>query len=146
MRLLYKGREYHPRKAEMSAEEMSQIPDMPKGGPLEAYRKQATFKWKQVKLFFEDMEAINYREHIWETLRKDTLFDRCIDDIPMDKQKELAAKRMKRLAEYAFMGMTREDAYEFPLKRILFDEAIASWDIDASIKYSLHFEVSHQQS
>ena len=29
---------------------------------------------------------------------------------------------MKRLAEYAFL--TREDIFECPLKRILFDEAI----------------------
>ena len=46
---------------------------------------------------------------------------------------------MKRLAEYSFL--TREDTFEVPLKRMLYDEATVMWDIDASVKYSLHFQV-----
>ena len=46
---------------------------------------------------------------------------------------------MKRLNEYAFL--TKDEIFENPIKRILFDEAIIMWDIDCSIKYSLHFQM-----
>ena len=45
----------------MSEEDMNQIEDMPKGGPLEVYRKKASFNWKKMKLFFEDIDLINYK-------------------------------------------------------------------------------------
>ncbi|CAM6006636.1 unnamed protein product [Sphagnum balticum] len=45
----------------MSDTELSQIEDLPKGGPLEAYRKTASFNWKKMKLFFEDLELIKYK-------------------------------------------------------------------------------------
>lgn len=37
--------------------------------------------------------------------------------------------------------MTKEEIFENPVKRILFDEAIIMWDIDCSIKYSLNFQM-----
>ena len=45
----------------MSKNDIDQIPDMPKGGPLQVYRDKATFNWKKMKLFLDDIEFINYR-------------------------------------------------------------------------------------
>lgn len=45
----------------MASDELKQILDMPKGGPLQIYRDKATFDWKQMKLFLDDIEFINYR-------------------------------------------------------------------------------------
>lgn len=45
----------------MSEAELAQIPNVPKGGPLEEYRKQASFDWKKIKLFFEDFELTQYK-------------------------------------------------------------------------------------
>lgn len=67
------------------------------------------------------------------------MFVRSLEDPCIEKQKEISQKRVKRLNEYAFL--TKEEIYENPLKRILFDEAIIMWDIDCSIKYSLNFQV-----
>ena len=50
-----------------------------------------------------------------------------------------ATNRVKRLNEYAFL--TKEEIFENPVKRILFDEAIIMWNIECSIKCSLHFQV-----
>jgi hypothetical protein len=61
------------------------------------------------------------------------------EDPCMNKQKDIAYLRTKRLNEYAFL--TREELYENPIKRILFDEAVIMWNIECSIKYSLHFQV-----
>ena len=40
---------------------MSQIEDLPRGGPLAEYRKGATFNWKKMKLFFEELDLIQYK-------------------------------------------------------------------------------------
>jgi hypothetical protein len=48
--------------------------------------------------------------------------------------------RVKRLGEYAFL--TTEELYSNPLHRLYFDEALVMWDIDAVVKYSLHYQVS----
>jgi acyl-CoA oxidase len=45
----------------MSTVDNNLIPDVPKGGPLEEYRKKASFDWKQMKLFFEEPEHIRYK-------------------------------------------------------------------------------------
>ena len=45
----------------MSESDMSQIEDLPKGGPLEEYRKSATFNWKKMKLFFEELDLVLYK-------------------------------------------------------------------------------------
>ena len=45
----------------MSTSDMDQIEDLPKGGSLEAYRKAATFNWKKMKLFFEEIDLIKYK-------------------------------------------------------------------------------------
>lgn len=37
------------------------IADMPKGGPLQPYRDKASFSWKKLKLFFDNIELLNYR-------------------------------------------------------------------------------------
>lgn len=45
----------------MTDAELKKIPDVPRGGPLEEYRKQASFNWKKIKLFFEDYELTKYK-------------------------------------------------------------------------------------
>ncbi len=40
---------------------LSQIEDLPKGGPLEDYRQMASFNWKKMKLFFEEIDLIKYK-------------------------------------------------------------------------------------
>lgn len=48
--------------------------------------------------------------------------------------------RVKRLSEYAFL--THDELFQNPLHRLYFDEALCMWDIDAVVKYSLHYQVS----
>lgn len=40
------------------------IQDLPPG-PLDAYRKNVTFNWKQMKLFFEDAELLKVKVNIF---------------------------------------------------------------------------------
>jgi hypothetical protein len=43
------------------SEDLSQIEELPKGGPLEPYRQKSSFYWKKMKLFFEDIDLIQFR-------------------------------------------------------------------------------------
>ena len=61
----------------MSKNELDQIPDMPKGGPLQVYRDKATFNWKKMKLFLDDIEFINYRVRLIESLKLYSVFCFC---------------------------------------------------------------------
>ncbi len=45
----------------MSTEDLIQIDDLPKGGPLEKYREAASFDWKKMKLFFESIDLHKYK-------------------------------------------------------------------------------------
>lgn len=42
-------------------QDLAQIEDMPKGGPLENARSKASFNWKKLKLFIEDLDLHNYK-------------------------------------------------------------------------------------
>ncbi len=79
------------------------------------------------------------KENIWNTLRKDPLFIIPIEDPSINKQKEIAHRRVKRLNEYAFL--TDKELMENPLKRLMFDEALVMIDNDSNVKYSLHCQV-----
>jgi acyl-CoA oxidase len=45
----------------MSESDLAQLEDLPKGGPLDAYRTKASFNWKKMKLFFEELDLIKYK-------------------------------------------------------------------------------------
>lgn len=44
----------------MSGSEEPLLKDFPPG-PLDEYRKQASFDWKKLKLYFEDEELLRYK-------------------------------------------------------------------------------------
>ncbi|CAF0988482.1 unnamed protein product, partial [Brachionus calyciflorus] len=126
----------------MSFDETSQILDVPRGGPLELARAKSSFNWKKMKLFFEDLDLINYKNQIWDTLRKDADFIRPTEEPSLMEQKKICQKRCLKIKKYNFIN--EDIQMERPLKRILFDEAIVLWDIDTSVKYSLHFQMFEQ--
>ena len=45
----------------MSEIDLIEIEDVPKGGPLQEYREKASFNWKKMKLFFEELELIKFK-------------------------------------------------------------------------------------
>jgi hypothetical protein len=45
----------------MSEKDMEQLEEVPKGGPLAEYRQKASFNWKKLKLFFEELELTKYK-------------------------------------------------------------------------------------
>lgn len=77
------------------------IPNVPCGGPLEPYRKSASFDWRDLKLVVEGEEVIRFRNRIFRTLERDPIFARKPDEeLSREEQREITFKRFKRLMEY----------------------------------------------
>lgn len=77
-------------------------PDIPKG-PLSVYRARASFSSKELLLFWDDQDVVEFKETIFKTLENDPLFARSPGtDLPLDKQRELNFLRCKRIFEYDF--------------------------------------------
>lgn len=79
------------------------IPDWP-AGPLDEYRKRASFNWKTMKLAFEDEECIRLKNKVFSTLQKDPLFERTTWEEPTrDEERRKVLQRMKKIIEYNFV-------------------------------------------
>uniref|UniRef100_A0A8D8G9W4 Acyl-coenzyme A oxidase n=2 Tax=Culex pipiens TaxID=7175 RepID=A0A8D8G9W4_CULPI len=74
------------------------IPDLPRG-PLCEYRQRAKFSWKALKQVLEDPNVIRIRYDVWQKLEREPLFAPLSSTLPVDQQKERAAKQVKRIAE-----------------------------------------------
>lgn len=117
------------------------IENMKKGfpsGPLDSYRKQASFEWFEMKVFLEGGEDISrFKLNIWNTLEKDPLFDRVNDhNLSFDERRKLTMKRCTRLAEYNFL--TDDELMANPLLAQAFNDSIGAYDWSLSSKYLLN--------
>ena len=45
----------------MSDSDLNEIENVPKGGPLQEYRDKASFNWKKMKLFFEEIDLVKFK-------------------------------------------------------------------------------------
>lgn len=79
------------------------IPDWP-AGPLDEYRKRASFDWKRMKLAFEDEDVIRIKQKVFKTLEADPLFERTFWEEPTrDEERKKVMQRMKKIIEYNFL-------------------------------------------
>lgn len=85
-------------------EDLSFIPDVP-SGPLDPYRKTATFNWKRFKLALEeDIELLRLKYKVWKTIEKDPLFAPSAVTLPVEEQKRIAQLQVRRVIEYKFLS------------------------------------------
>ena len=123
------------------------IGNMKKGfasGPLDSYRRQASFDWFEMKVFVEGGEdVVEFKNNIWNTLAKDPLFDRANDSkLSFGERRRLTMKRCTKLAEYNFV--TDDDVMANPFFVQAFTDAIGSFDWSLSTKYLLNRTVSEK--
>ncbi|XP_052004250.1 peroxisomal acyl-coenzyme A oxidase 3 [Xyrauchen texanus] len=112
------------------------IPDLP-NGPLDIYRKKASFSWKDMMRFLEDDEIIAFKQHMFRTLENDPLFARLPgEDIPLEQMRELTFRRCKQLFKYNFL--TRDDIMQNPWKMTILNDCLGMYDWSLGAKYSLN--------
>ncbi|XP_056884218.1 peroxisomal acyl-coenzyme A oxidase 3 isoform X2 [Takifugu flavidus] len=106
-------------------------------GPLDIYRKKASFNWKEMLNFLEDEDIQAFKQHVFRTLENDPLFSRRPgEDLSMEKMRELTFLRVKKLFCYDFV--TDEELMANPLKLIYLNDFLGMYDWSMAGKFSLN--------
>uniref|UniRef100_A0A8I6G857 Acyl-coenzyme A oxidase n=1 Tax=Rattus norvegicus TaxID=10116 RepID=A0A8I6G857_RAT len=113
--------------------------DIPKG-PLSAYRARASFNSKELMLFWDGQDVLDFKKTIFSTLENDPLFARPFGaDLPLEKERELNFLRCKRVFEYGFFNA--EDMLKNPLKILVLMNCLGMYDWSLANKCVLHMLV-----
>uniref|UniRef100_A0A3P9L275 Acyl-coenzyme A oxidase n=1 Tax=Oryzias latipes TaxID=8090 RepID=A0A3P9L275_ORYLA len=103
-----------------------QIADFP-SGPLDIYRKKASFDWKEMLGFIDGDKILQFKEYIFKSLENDPLFARQPgEDLSVEKMRELNFLRMKQIFRYNFL--TKEEEIENPWKLITLEDCLGMYD------------------
>ncbi|XP_054855423.1 peroxisomal acyl-coenzyme A oxidase 3 isoform X2 [Eublepharis macularius] len=117
----------------------SLLPDLPRG-PLCTYRKKASFNWKEMAVFIEDEDLIQFKSRIFTAFEHDPLFARLPgEELSLENYRELTFLRCKRLFEYDFLRL--EDILEKPLKVMVLITCLGMYDWSLGAKYLLNSQV-----
>ncbi|XP_050304930.1 peroxisomal acyl-coenzyme A oxidase 3-like [Anthonomus grandis grandis] len=108
-------------------------------GPLDNYRKQASFHWKKMKEFFEDPDLLKIKMHVWNTLERDPAFQRSKKVPDTEEMKRITAIRLYKYCQYSFL---HPDTAKLPYKRktrcmMTVNEALAVAFPDVSVKHAV---------
>ncbi|KAG8222250.1 hypothetical protein J437_LFUL001448 [Ladona fulva] len=115
---------------------MDLLPDFP-SGPLDRYRKKASFNWKNMRLIIEDESLLRLKMKIWNTLESDPLFHNPQRSPTFDELRELTLKRMYKIREYNFLP--EEEYLKDPYKANAASYAYIDYDSSVAIKLGLSF-------
>ncbi|KAK5644685.1 hypothetical protein RI129_005985 [Pyrocoelia pectoralis] len=119
----------------MDSSHAALIKDFPPG-PLDFYRKQATFDWKKLKLVFEDPQRIKTKDYVWSILEKDDAFKPYDVEPSPEEQKRIAALQLLSFRKYNFLP---DNIQSIPVKQWLkhfmtVGQALVVVSPDAAIK------------
>ena len=73
-------------------------------------------------------------------MEKDPLFARTLENESLERVRELAYLRVKKLFEYNFL--TENEIFQNPLKHQMLTEALGMYDWSMAAKYQLNVEVT----
>ncbi|XP_072043153.1 LOW QUALITY PROTEIN: peroxisomal acyl-coenzyme A oxidase 3-like [Amphiura filiformis] len=114
------------------------IPDMPKG-PLDLYRNRASFDWKEMRFLMEGEEGLIYKGKVWSILTQDPVFHRSQESLTLAQEKELTARRVKRLMEYDVFNFNLLAGSPFILQ--WFNDAVGMYDCSVALKLNLNISM-----
>ncbi|CAH1402461.1 unnamed protein product [Nezara viridula] len=106
-------------------------------GPLDRYRKCASFDWKRMTLCMEEEEYQSLKYKIWEKMRNDELFKKRGYNLSSEEQKSLTLLQMKRLKEWNLLPM--EEIFMNPKKASVFNSACLLYSPSLCLKYTLAY-------
>ncbi|KAM4536661.1 peroxisomal acyl-coenzyme A oxidase 3 [Odontesthes bonariensis] len=113
-----------------------EVADLP-NGPLDEYRRKASFNWKEMLRFTDGEEMLQFKQHVFMTLENDPLFARQPgEDMPIEQKRELTFLRAKQLFRYNFL--TVEEAMANPWKAVILDDCLGMYDWAMVAKFFLN--------
>uniref|UniRef100_A0A2R5LF03 Acyl-coenzyme A oxidase n=1 Tax=Ornithodoros turicata TaxID=34597 RepID=A0A2R5LF03_9ACAR len=109
-------------------------------GPLDKYRKLASFDWRKLKIALEGEDIIRFKEKVFRTLENDPLFARQpFDDVTLEEHRRLCFRRMKRIFEYQFYS--QEEFFQNPFLSSACNNSIGAYDWSLALKKILCFDM-----
>uniref|UniRef100_A0A6Q2XT03 Acyl-coenzyme A oxidase n=1 Tax=Esox lucius TaxID=8010 RepID=A0A6Q2XT03_ESOLU len=112
------------------------LPDFP-CGPLDIYRKKASFNWKDMVIFLEGEDELALKQHVFRTLENDPVFARQPgEDLTTEKMREVTFRRCKQLFRYNFL--THDDVMANPWRMVVLNDCLGMYDVSLSAKYFLN--------
>lgn len=110
---------------------MEVIPEIP-GGPLDHYRRQATFDWKKLKVFLEGEDLLRFKYKIWKTMESDPLFEHPTVTPSLEDYRHLTTLRSHRIYDYNFLS---RDGARNILEELAECEALYMYDPSLLLKF-----------
>ncbi|CAL8109772.1 unnamed protein product [Orchesella dallaii] len=100
------------------ANQLDFLKDFPEG-PLDAYRKQATFNWKVMTLVMEAENVLKFKHKVWSTLENDPLFAPPPTKRSLLEERGAILEQVFRLQELNFLGERSGDIGDPMLTNVL---------------------------
>eukprot|EP00002_Diphylleia_rotans_P000849 TRINITY_DN1044_c0_g6_i1.p1 TRINITY_DN1044_c0_g6~~TRINITY_DN1044_c0_g6_i1.p1 ORF type:complete len:733 (+),score=154.29 TRINITY_DN1044_c0_g6_i1:71-2269(+) len=109
-------------------------------GPLDEYRRRASFDWSSMKSLLEG-DTRDFRRFVHSVLEKDPLFQQPFLelDLPLEKQRELSFLQVKRLVEYEFLRM--DEIMSNPALLFALNDCLGEYNWSLAAKYGLHTQM-----
>ncbi|XP_061664889.1 peroxisomal acyl-coenzyme A oxidase 3 isoform X2 [Syngnathoides biaculeatus] len=112
------------------------VSDLP-SGPLDVYRRKASFPWKEMRLFLEGEEGAAFKQRVFAAMENDPLFSRTAgEDVPVERMRELTFLRVKQLFRYDFL--TPDEALADPWKTVVLNDCLGMFDWSLAAKFFLN--------
>ncbi|XP_063378384.1 peroxisomal acyl-coenzyme A oxidase 3 [Cydia fagiglandana] len=120
-------------------EDLSFLPDLP-SGPLDEFRRTATFDWKRLKLALEgDINLLKLKYKVWHTLEKDPLFAHSSVTPSVEEQKRITQLQVNRINQYKFLTpeLMRLSYIKKTRAIMTINEAVQSLNPSVSVKMAI---------
>ncbi|KAK1175502.1 hypothetical protein AOXY_G164 [Acipenser oxyrinchus oxyrinchus] len=109
-------------------------------GPLDVYRKKASFNWKEMIEFLEGKDILEFKQNVFSALENDLVFARQPgEDVSVEKQRELTFLRCKQLFKHNFLAA--DEIMQNPFKTTALNDCLGMYDWSVSAKYFLNTQM-----
>lgn len=125
-----------PSNDELESQAENLLPDLP-SGPLDLYRKKASFDWKKMKVILDGKENIELENKIWKFLREDPIFQHPNYDVSFDEYRKLTFMRMRRLIEHREQILPDHDVLQLPGRNATLIKCFGMYEWSVYVKMTL---------
>ncbi|KAG8295533.1 acyl-Coenzyme A oxidase [Homalodisca vitripennis] len=119
-------------------EEMNLLQDFPPG-PLQDYRKRASFDWKKLKILIEDEVILKTKLEVWKRMEEDPLFHHSLETPTLEEQRRINVLRMFRFKQWNVLCL--EDVVQDIRKFIAVTTVLFSYSPSLALKVQLTFNM-----
>ncbi|ODN04890.1 Peroxisomal acyl-coenzyme A oxidase 3 [Orchesella cincta] len=106
-----------------------------KPGPLDDYRKQASFSWKEMAVTIENPKLLRFKHTVWKTLGADSLFARSHGEMHFEEYRNVTQERLLKILDYNFLP--EDKMMEDPNLSSAFTIALQQYDGSLAAKRSI---------